>query len=223
MSEQGGKIIYSLIAKGIVVLADYSSYTGTFDQTCKSYLQNVKPNTSAAVKSDDYTIYYINSNNITFLIFTDNLYPKVAAIACLEALKKDFESSSINTNDVSGDRCLQDQLKPKIQLKFDYFNEHKESSGEAMDALKEQIQSMHEEILQGSGLLNERSEKLNKLDEKSEHLLGTSNSYYSNSKRVRRSELMKKIKLYGGIACVILLIIYLIICFVCSPLFDCSK
>lgn len=62
---------------------------------------------------------------------------------------------------------------------------------------------------------------MNKLDEKSEHLLGTSNSYYSNSKRVRRSELMKKLKLYGGIACAGLLIIYIIICFVCSPLFKC--
>ena len=221
MSEQDGKIIYSLIAKGIVVLADYSSFTGTFDQTCKNYLTNVKPNSSAAVKSDDYTIYYINSNNITYLIFTDNLYPKVAAIACLEALKKDFETSNIDTSDVSGDKCLQEQLKPKIQLKFDYFNQHKESSGEAMDALKEQIQSMHEEILQGSGLLNERGEKMNKLDEKSEHLLGSSNSYYSNSKRVRRSELMKRIKYYAAIGCAILIIIYIIICFVCNPLFQC--
>ena len=213
--------IYSLIAKGMIVLADYSSFTGTFDQTCKNYLKNVKPNSSAAVKSDDYTIYYINSNNITFLIFTDNLYPKVAAIACLEALKKDFETSSIDTSNVSGDKCLEEQLRPKIQLKFDYFNEHKESSGEAMDALKEQIQSMHEEILQGSGLLNERGEKMNKLDEKSEHLLGTSNSYYSNSKRVRRSELMKKIKYYAAIGCALLLIIYIIICIVCSPTFKC--
>ena len=221
MSEQDGKIIYSLIAKGIVVLADYSSFTGTFDQTCKNYLTNVKPNSSAAVKSDDYTIYYINSNNITYLIFTDNLYPKVAAIACLEALKKDFETSNIDTSDVRGDKCLQEQLKPKIQLKFDYFNQHKESSGEAMDALKEQIQSMHEEILQGSGLLNDRGEKMNKIDEKSEHLLGTSNSYYSNSKRVRRSELMKKIKYYAAIGCALLLIIYIIICIVCSPTFKC--
>ena len=221
MSEQDGKIIYSLIAKGMVVLADYSSFTGTFDQTCKNYLKNVKPNSSAAVKSDDYTIYYINSNNITFLIFTDHQYPKVAAIACLEALKKDFETSNIDTSDVSGDKCLQEQLKPKIQLKFDYFNQHKESSGEAMDALKEQIQSMHEEILQGSGLLNERGEKMNKLDEKSEHLLGSSNSYYSNSKRVRRSELMKKLKLYAAIGCALLIIIYIIICIVCSPTFKC--
>ena len=221
MSEQDGKIIYSLIAKGIVVLADYSSFTGTFDQTCKNYLTNVKPNSSAAVKSDDYTIYYINSNNITYLIFTDNLYPKVAAIACLEALKKDFETSNIDTSDVRGDKCLQEQLKPKIQLKFDYFNQHKESSGEAMDALKEQIQSMHEEILQDSGLLNDRGEKMNKLDEKSEHLLGSSNSYYSNSKRVRRSELMKRIKYYAAIGCAILIIIYIIICFVCNPLFQC--
>jgi hypothetical protein len=221
MSEQDGKIIYSLIAKGMIVLADYSSYTGTFDQTCKNFLKNVKPNSSAAVKSDDYTIYYINSNNITFLIFTDHQYPKVAAIACLEALKKDFENSSIDTSDVREDKCLQKELKPKIQLKFDYFNEHKESSGEAMDALKEQIQSMHEEILQDSGLLNERGDKMNTLDEKSEHLMGTSNTYYTSSKRVKRYELMKRIKYYAAIGCAILIIIYIIICIVCSPTFKC--
>lgn len=223
MAEQDGKIIYSLIAKGIVVLADYSNFTGTFDQTCKNYLKNVKPNSSAAVKSDDFTIYYINSNNITYLIFTDNYYPKVAAIACLESLKKEFEMASIDTSDVSGDKCMQSQLQPKLQLKFDYYNEHKEGSGEAIDALKEQIQSMHEEILQGSGLLNERGDKMNNLDEKSNHLLKESNSYYSNSRRVRRAEYMKKVKLYAAIGCAILLIIYIIICIVCSPTFKCSK
>lgn len=221
MTDQGGKIIYSLIAKGLVVLADYSSYTGTFDQTCKNYLKSVKPNSSAAAKHDDFTIYYINSNNITYLIFTDNYYPKVAAIACLEGLKKDFETSNIDTSNVSGDKCLEEQLRPKIQLKFDYFNQHKESSGEAIDALKEQIQSMHDEILEGSGLLNDRGERMSKLDEKSEHLMGSSNSYYNNSKRVRRSELMKKIKYYAAIGCALLIIVYIIICIVCSPTFKC--
>lgn len=221
MTEEKGKIIYSLIAKGMVVLADYSSFTGTFDQTCKNYLKNVKPNSSAAVKSDDYTIYYINSNNLTYLIFTNNIYPKVAAISCLESLKKEIENSSIDFNQVSGDKCLENELRPKIQLKFDYFNEHQESSGEAIDALRDQIQSMHEEILESSGLLNQRGDKMNSLDEKSEHLLKESNSYYKNSTKVRRAEFMKKIKYYAAIACAILLIIYIIICFVCSPTFSC--
>ena len=54
------RIIYALIAKGIKPLVGYSNYTGTFDQLCLEQLKNIGPGTSAAIKCDQYTIYYIN-------------------------------------------------------------------------------------------------------------------------------------------------------------------
>ena len=76
------------------------------------------------------------------------------------------------------------------------------------------MNKMKDEVLNASGLLDERGEKLQVLDEKADGLSRASNSYYKNSKKVKRAELMKKLQLYGGIALaviIVILIIYLIV------------
>ena len=58
MSESKARIIYALVAKGVMPLSGYSNFTGTFDQWCIGYLKNIGPNSSAAVKlENDYILY----------------------------------------------------------------------------------------------------------------------------------------------------------------------
>ena len=99
-------------------------------------------------------------------------------------------------------------------MKFDYFNANTDVSNEALGQLKDEMCKMKDEVLNASGLLNNRGEKLQVLDEKADALSSASNNYYKSSKRVKRAELMKKIKIYAGITCAVLIIIgviYLII------------
>ena len=212
MSESKGKIIYALVAKGVKPLSGYSNFTGTFDQVCINYLKSIGPDTSAAVKLEsEYIIYYINESNITYLIMTDNLYPKEAALGCLESIKKEFQSLYQNRNfDDEENFGLNDEFKVKLRMKFDYFNANTDVSNEALGQLKDEMCKMKDEVLNASGLLNNRGEKLKVLDEKADALSSSSNSYYKNAKRVKRAELMKKIKLYGGIGCAILIILLLL-------------
>ena len=216
MSESKGRIIYALVAMGVKPLAGYSNFTGTFDQVCINYLKNIGPDTSAAVKLDsDYIIYYINEGNITYLIMTESLYPKEAALGCLESIKKEFQSTYQNRNfDSEENFGLNDEFKVKLRMKFDYFNANTDVSNEALGQLKDEMCKMKDEVLNASGLLNNRGEKLQVLDEKADALSSASNNYYKSSKRVKRAELMKKIKIYAGITCAVLIIIgviYLII------------
>ena len=224
MTETKGKIIYSLVAKGVIPLVGYSNFTGTFDQVCINYLKNISPSSSAQVKIDsDYLIYYINENNITYLLMTDNLYPKEAAIGCLESIRKEFELAFESINlDAPTNFCLESEFKTKLRMKFDYFNENSDISNESIGRIKDEMSKMKDEVLNASGLLDERGGKIEILGEKSDNLSKGSNAFYKNAKRVRKAEMMKKIKLYAAIVCVILLIIYIIICFVCGSLtFNC--
>ena len=212
MSESKGKIIYALVAKGVMPLSGYSNFTGTFDQWCISYLKNIGPNSSAAVKlENDYILYYINENNITYLLMTESLYPKEAALGCLESIKKEFQNTYPNGNFNSDEKfCLNNEFQTKIRMKFDYFNANTDVSNEALGQLKEEMNKMKDEVLNASGLLDERGEKLQVLDEKADGLSRASNSYYKNSKKVKRAELMKKLQLYGGIALVIIIAIVIL-------------
>ena len=215
-TEGKGKIIYALVARGIKPLSSYSNFTGTFDQICINYLQKIGPESSAAVKTDnDYVIYYINQNNITYLIMADSLYPKEAAIGCLESIKKEFQNAYPNrTFDDEEKFGLDSEFQVKLRMKFDYFNTNQDVSNETLGHLKDEMSKMKDEVLNASGLLNERGEKMTVLDEKAETLSRSSNNFYQQSKRVKRAELMKKIYLYGGITLgvlIIILFIYLIV------------
>ena len=222
-TEGKGKIIYALVAKGVKPLSSYSNFTGTFDQICINYLQKIGPDSSAAVKTDnDYIIYYINQNNITYLIMAENSYPKEAAIGCLESIKKEFQNAYPNRSFEEEEKFgLDNEFQVKLRMKFDYFNANQDVSNESLGQLKDEMSKMKDEVLNASGLLNERGEKMKILDEKADSLSRSSNNFYQQSKRVRRAEMMKKLQLYGGIACAVLIVIYIIICIACSPTFKC--
>ena len=212
MSENKGRIIYALVAKGVKPLAGYSNFTGTFDQACINYLKNIGPDTSAAVKLDsDYIIYYINENNITYLIMTESIYPKEAALGCLESIKKEFQSMYQNRSfDSEENFGLNDEFKVKLRMKFDYFNANTDVSNEALGQLKDEMCKMKDEVLNASGLLNNRGEKLQVLDEKADALSSASNNYYKSSKRVKRAECMKRVKYYVAIGVAIIIILLLL-------------
>jgi hypothetical protein len=219
-----GNIIYALVARGVVPLSGYSNFTGTFDQMCINYLKNIGPDTSAAVKLDNgYIIFYMNERSITYLIMAESSYPKEAAIGCLESIKKEFQSTYEGKNIDMVERFgLNSEFQTKLRMKFDYFNSNKDISNEALGRLKDEMNKMKDNVVQASGLLNERSDKIKVLDDKADVLSRDSNTFYKTSKKVRRAELMKKLKLYGGIACAILILIYIIICISCGSLtFNC--
>ena len=224
MADIDDKIIYMLIAKNEKPLAEYSYFTGTFNQVCLNYLKNIEPNSSKALKIDDFMLFYINENYITYMLMSGKFYPKEGALGCLQSIKREFVSS-YEGRDFDGELNygLNEEFREKLKLKFEYFNEHKEVTDDKLEQLRDDLALMKDEILNASGLLDDRGDKIKVLDDKADILSRDSNAYYRQSKRVRRAEQCKKIKLYVGISLFALVIIYLIIGFTCGFGFDCMK
>ena len=224
MADTEDKIIYSLVAKYDKPLAEYSNFTGTFNEACLNMLKKIEYNTSKAIQIDDYIIFYINENGITFMIMTGKRYPKQSAVGCLESIKREFYAS-YEGRDFDGELRygLNDEFKKKLKLKFEYFNENKNVSDEKLELLKNEMGKMKDEIFEASGLLDERKEKIQVLDEKADILSRDSNTYYIQSKRVKRAEFMKKIKYYIGIVVLVLIIAYIIIGITCGFGFQCAR
>ena len=225
MSQKDGKIIYALIAYENVILCEYSSFTGAFRETCRPLLSKVQVGGSAAIRleENESIIYYLNSNNITYLIMTNSSYQTSSAMGCLQSIQKEFEETFPNNYGVktNSDLCLNAQFQEKLSLKYNFFNEHPDASSESIGRLTDEMNQYKDDITKASGLLDERSEKLEVLSVKSDQLKGTSSSYYKSSKRVRRAELLKKIKMYALIGCAIFLIIYILTIFICQSFTFC--
>ena len=222
MSEN--KIINILIAKYKTPLASYSELTGDFVQICENMLSNVKKDSSAAINlGTGFTIFYINENDITYMIMAGSLYPKSTAIGCIESIKKEFQSTYIGRDfDNELEYGLNDDFKEKLKMKYQFFNENTDVSSETVQNLKSEMIRMKDEVLQASGLLNQREEEINNMNQKAESLAMSSNDYKKGATLVKKKQ-SKKVYLILGLILLALIIIYFIICMACQSLtFQCS-
>ena len=216
MSDDYKKIIYILIGSGRKPLAGYGQYQGEFIQVCENQLGRCKPNQSACINTGDYKIFYMNENNVTYLLMTMPIYPLSAAVACIESLKKELaeELGKINLNDV-GDYGLNNKLKEKLRLKLEYYNENTDIVSDSLQKLKNKMIEYKDEVLKAAESLNERGEYLNEMQNKASDLENSSFKYRDLAGDVRRKECRKKACTIGiicGVVGAIILIIVLCVC-----------
>ena len=218
-------IIYSLVGFGDKPLAAYSEYKGTFQKTCQNYLHSVEANSSGGYTIDDYCIFYINENGITYLIMTDLKYSKSSALSCLESIKKEFLSSFADKDLESLQEFeLDKEFKPKLKMKYEYYNENKEVANESTQKLMDEVFKMKDDVLNVSDLLNVRGAKAVAVNNKAEKLAEQSYKYKAAATKVKKTNEKKKIFYIIAIILILLIIGYIISVFVChSFVFDCSS
>ena len=216
-------IIYALVGYGEKPLAEYSEFKGTFHKTCQNYLHSVENNSSGGYKLDDYFIFYLNENGITYLIMTDMKYSKGSALACLERIKKEFVSTFPDTDFESAEEfALNKEFKPKLKMKYDYYNENKDVINESTQKLMDEIFKMKDDVINASDLLNERGDKLSEVKDKAGNLAEHSYKYKSAATKVKKSTSRKKIKIIIGIIAAVLVLVFFIIISICGWKFQCS-
>ena len=217
-------IIYILIGTGSKPLASYSPYTGEFIQNCEKHLADAKPNQSAALNCHDYLIFYLNEENITYLLMTGTTFPKTKAVACLESLKKELRNDLVGINfDRVSPYGLSENLKEKLEKKFDYFSQNIDISSEPLQKLKQGILEMNDAVNNARQDLIDRSEKMGQLQDKSEELKEASSSFRQGAIKVRKATSRRKVCIYIGVILSLLIIVYFIIVMAChSWTFKCK-
>ena len=224
MSEKP-KIINILIAKGKTPLAGYSEHTGDFIQECEEILGDVNENNSATIKlNNGYHVHYVNENEITFLIMADSSFPTETVIACIESIKKEFQSTYPGRDfDSEREYGLNDEFQNKLKMKYEFFNENDVTS-EVMYQLNTEMNNMKNQIIESQIELDKRGNNINITSQKANELLKESEAHKSNAIKVRKGETKKKVFFSIGIAFIILLIVYFLICIVCKSFtFQCGS
>ena len=188
-------------------------------------LSKVEKDNSAAINlGTGYSIFYINENDITFSLMANSTFPKASAIGCIESIKKEFQLTFIGRDfDGESPYGLDEDFKEKLKMKYEFFNENPEFSSEAVANLKISMEKMKDEILEASGLLKERSNIIENMNQRADSLVKSSDGMRKATKHVKKKESKKKIYVCIGIILAILIVLYLLICMFCGSFtFQCS-
>ncbi|KAG9146589.1 hypothetical protein Leryth_014606 [Lithospermum erythrorhizon] len=90
MSQKG--LIYSFVAKGTVVLAEHTSYSGNFSTIAVQCLHKLPSNSSKYTYScDGHTFNFLLDSGFVFLVVADESMGRNVPFVFLERVKEDFK------------------------------------------------------------------------------------------------------------------------------------
>ena len=226
-SDDFKKILIILIGSGKKPLASYSQYLSKdFVSITETMLKGNKITKELKIiKQDEMHIYSQEVNNISYIVLTTDKFALTAGAGCIESLINEIGPllQGRNFNKIK-DYGLNDELKEKLKMKYDYYNENTQVTSEALERLKIELNKMKDEVFKANEELMKRNDKLQEMEVKANEMAEESETYKKNAFKVVKTESKRKIWVYVGIFFAVLIIGYAIVCIACNSFtFECGS
>ncbi|CAM8964789.1 unnamed protein product [Rhodiola kirilowii] len=231
MSEKG--LIYSFVAKGTVVLAEHTSYSGNFSTIAVQCLQKLPTNSSKYTYScDGYTFNFLLDSGFVFLVVADESVGRSVPFVFLERVKDDFkqryaesikndEQHPLADDDDDDDDLFLDRFSvaynldrefgPRLKEHMQYCMNHPEEMSK-LSKLKAQITEVKGIMMDNIDKVLDRGEKIELLVDKSENLQFQADSFQRQGRQLRRKMWLQSLKtkiIIGGVIVALILILWI--------------
>ncbi|KAH7294590.1 hypothetical protein KP509_27G008700 [Ceratopteris richardii] len=221
--------IYSFIAKGSVVLAEYTAFSGNFSTIAVQCLEKLPSyNSKQTYACDGHSFNYLVQDGFVFLVVVNDSVGRELAFTFLERIKEDFKKQYLEEEQKSYDfdtelgledkfdiaYSLDKEFGPKIKEHMQYCSEHPEELSR-IARVKSTLSDVRGIMIENIDKLLDRGERIELLVDKTENLRFQADSFHRQGRQLRRRMWLQsmKIKLAAfGIMFLFILIIWLSIC-----------
>ncbi|KAB5545364.1 hypothetical protein DKX38_013476 [Salix brachista] len=221
MSQES--FIYSFVARGTMILAEYTEFTGNFPAIATQCLQKLpSSNDKFTYNCDHHTFNFLVEDGYAYCVVAKETVSKQISIAFLERMKADFKKRyGGGKADTAAAKSLNKEFGPVMKEHMKYIIDHAEEI-EKLIKVKAQVSEVKSIMLGNIDKAIDRGEAITTLADKTETLRDHAQAYKKQGTQIRRKMWYQnmKIKLVVlGILLILVLIIWLSICHG----FDCSN
>ncbi|PWA78378.1 vesicle-associated membrane protein [Artemisia annua] len=230
MSQKG--LIYSFVAKGTIVLAEHTAYSGNVSTVAVQCLQKLPSgSTKYTYACDGYTFNFLLDTGFVFLVVADESAGRSMPFVFLERVKDDFKKrygASIGSDhplaDDSDDDLFEDRFSiaynldrefgPKIKEHMDYCLNHPDEMSK-LSKLKAQITEVKGIMMDNIEKVLDRGEKIELLVDKTENLQFQADSFQRQGRSLRRKMWLQNLQMklmVGGAIAIFIIIVWLMAC-----------
>ncbi|XP_059653010.1 putative vesicle-associated membrane protein 726 [Cornus florida] len=209
-------LIYSFVARGTVILADYTEFKGNFMSIASQCLQKLpSTNNRFTYNCDGHTFNYLVENGFTYCIVAVESAGRQITIAFLERVKDDFNKRyGGGKAATSVANSLNKEFGPKLKEQMQYCVDHPEEINK-LAKVKAQVSEVKGVMMENIEKVLDRGEKIELLVDKTENLRSQAQDFRQQGTKIRRKMWIQnmKIKLIViGIVVALILIIFMSIC-----------
>ncbi|KAL0924714.1 hypothetical protein M5K25_005566 [Dendrobium thyrsiflorum] len=211
-------LIYSFVARGTVILAEYTEFTGNFTSIALQCLQKLPgSNNKFTHKCDNRTFNYLADDGYTYCVVAVESVGRQIPIAFLERVKEDFrkrngggKAASVTAN------ALKREYGPKLKEHMQYCADHPEEISK-FAKVKAQVSEVKGVMMENieCRMVLDRGEKIELFVDKTENLRSQAQDFRQQGTKMRRKMWIQNMKvklIVLGIVIALILIIVLSVC-----------
>ncbi|XP_030508559.1 vesicle-associated membrane protein 724 [Cannabis sativa] len=208
--------IYSFVARGTMILAEYTEFTGNFPAIAAQCLHKLpSSNNKFTYTCDHHTFNFLVEDGYAYCVVAKEAVSKHISIAFLERMKADFKTRyGGGKASTAIAKSLNKEFGPIMKEHMKYIIDHAEEI-EKLLKVKAQVSEVKSIMLENIDKTIDRGENLTILVDKTEDLRSQAQQFKSKGTQIRRKMWYQnmKIKLVVlGVLLLLVLVIWLSIC-----------
>ncbi|CAH1436323.1 unnamed protein product [Lactuca virosa] len=216
MPPQPGNLIYSLVARGTVILAEYTEFTGNFQSVAAQCLQKLpSTNNRFTYNCDGHTFNYLVDQGYTYCVVAVESVGRELPIAFLERIKDDFyKRYGTGKGKTANAKGHNREFGSKMKEHMRYCISHPEEISKVAK-VKAQVSEVKGVMMENIEKVLDRGEKIELLVDKTDNLRNQAQDFKKQGTKMKRKMWFQNMKvklIVFGIIIALILIIVLSIC-----------
>ncbi|KAI5599751.1 hypothetical protein POPTR_002G240900v4 [Populus trichocarpa] len=210
-------LIYSFVARGTVILADYTDFSGNFAGIAAQCLQKLPAtNNKFTYSCDGHTFNYLVDNGFTYCVVAVESVGRQIPIAYLERIKEDF------TNRYGGGKAaiavansLKKEFGPKLKEQMQFCMDHPEEVSK-LAKVKAQVSEVKGVMMENIEKVLDRGEKIELLVDKTENLRSQAQVFRQQGGQIKRKMWWQNMKIKLIVLAILIVLILIIVLSICG-------
>ncbi|KAF9581194.1 hypothetical protein BGW38_001878 [Lunasporangiospora selenospora] len=209
-------IIYALVARGTVILAEYTNSSGNFTTITEAILEKIPPNNSKLTYVyDRYLFHYICEDGLTYMCMADDSFGRRIPFAFLQDIKERFLAQYGREGALNSlVPYAMNEFSKTIAKQMEYFSTN--PNADRIKQVQGEIEQVKDVMVHNIERVLERGERIELLVDKTDNLNQQAFAFKRRSTALKRTMWWKNTKLMVILALVVIFLIYLVICAACG-------
>ncbi|KAG6608162.1 vesicle-associated membrane protein 711-like [Cucurbita pepo subsp. pepo] len=208
-------IIYALVARGSVVLAEFSATPTNASSISRQILDKIPGNDDSHVSysQDRYLFHVKRTDGLTVLCMADDTAGRRIPFAFLEDIHQRFVRTYGRAVHSANAYGMNDEFSRVLSQQMEYYSN--DPNADRINRLKGEMSQVRNVMIENIDKVLERGDRLELLVDKTTNMQGNTMRFRKQARRFRNTVWWKNVKLMVMLIILLLVIAYLVLAFVC--------
>ncbi|XP_059637890.1 vesicle-associated membrane protein 711-like isoform X2 [Cornus florida] len=209
-------ILYSLVARGSVVLAEFTTATTNANATARQILEKIPQgnnDSNVSYSQDRYIFHVKKTDGLTALCMADDTAGRRIPFAFLEDVHQRFVRTYGRAIHSAAAYAMNEEFSRVLSQQMDHYTN--DPNADRINRLKGEMSQVRNVMIENIDKVLDRGDRLEILVDKTSGFQGNAFHFKKQSRRFRSTMWWRNVKLTVILVILLLIITYVVLAFVC--------